>query len=66
VVETHYQHPRITTLLGEVDLCLIWEKMTFATNLTSDLLDGELNAWHDKWKHGLERPSIGMTDHFPT
>lgn len=58
-VELHYDNPRVLTLLGEVELCLLWERVAFASTFTPQTVDEELAQWHEKWRRFLDDPGSG-------
>lgn len=45
--------PRIKGMLGEVELCMIWEKVHSQGGDSSKTMEDELRSWTDKWDHHL-------------
>lgn len=49
-------NPRIRNLLGEVDLCLIWERLLLEPGPEEHKVDLEMQAWKTKWTETMSTP----------
>lgn len=51
VVEQHADdnNVRLRRLVGEAELCLLWESVRSGPGDVASRADGELRAWMDKW-----------------
>ncbi|KAG8157137.1 hypothetical protein KVR01_013127 [Diaporthe batatas] len=49
VVEQHSDNVRLRRLVGEAELCLLWESVRSKPGDMASKVDTELRAWMDKW-----------------
>jgi hypothetical protein len=52
-LEQSIDHPRIRVLLGECELCLLWERSINTPGASPATVDDTLNTWQLDWQHLL-------------
>ncbi|OJI95833.1 hypothetical protein ASPVEDRAFT_119842 [Aspergillus versicolor CBS 583.65] len=66
-LEQSVDHPRIRVLLGECELCLLWERSINTPGASPATVDDTLNTWQLDWQHFLASntaPSRQLQFHF--
>lgn len=59
-VEENFHDPRIQRLIGEVELCMIWERLQSAPSGSTERVDHELIVWVDSWSEYINKGIPGL------
>ena len=59
-VEIRYDNPVVSVLIGEVELCLLWECIAHTAEFTPAIVNEQLDQWTRKWQFLLDDVQRGM------
>ncbi|OAL46512.1 hypothetical protein IQ07DRAFT_634756 [Pyrenochaeta sp. DS3sAY3a] len=54
-VEENFQDTRIQRLIGEVELCMLWERLQSVPSGSTEQVDHELSVWVDSWSELINK-----------